>query len=79
MAEKITLELEAKLGDAVKRLEGVEKQLVDIGKESKAASKGISFLEIENPDQTPSLGIISFIACIARGVAGAPQGNPKHI
>ena len=44
MAEKITLELEAKLGDAVKRLEGVEKQLVDIGKESKAASKGISFL-----------------------------------
>ena len=41
MAEKITLELEAKLGDAVKRLEGVEKQLVDVGKESKKASKGI--------------------------------------
>lgn len=44
MAEKITLELEAKLGDAVKRLEGVEKQLVDIGKESKEAAKGISFI-----------------------------------
>ncbi len=41
MAEKITLELEAKLGDAVKRLDGIEKQLVDVGKESKKASKGI--------------------------------------
>ena len=45
MAEKITLELEAKLGDAVKRLEGVEKQLVDIGKESKKASKGIGLIK----------------------------------
>jgi len=41
MAEKITLELEAKLGDAVKRLDGIEKQLIDVGKESKNASKGI--------------------------------------
>jgi hypothetical protein len=41
MAEKITLELEAKLGDAVKKLDGIEKQLVDVGKESKKASKGI--------------------------------------
>ena len=43
------------------------------------ATKGISFLEIAKPDQTPSLGIISFIACMAKGVAGAPQGIPKHI
>lgn len=45
MAEKITLELEAKLGDAVKRLDGIEKQLVDVGKESKKASKGIGLIK----------------------------------
>ena len=41
MAEKITLELEAKLGDAVKRLDGIEKQLIDVGKQAKKSSKGI--------------------------------------
>ncbi len=41
MAEKITLELEAKLGDAVKRLEGIESQLKDVGKEAKKSSKSM--------------------------------------
>ena len=40
MAEKVILELEAKLGDAVKRLDGIESQLKDIGKEAKKSSKG---------------------------------------
>ena len=41
MAEKVILELEAKLGDAVKRLDGIESQLKDVGKEAKKSSKGI--------------------------------------
>ncbi len=41
MAEKITLELEAKLGDAVKRLDGIESQLKDVGKEAKKSSKAM--------------------------------------
>ena len=41
MAEKITLELEAKLGDAVKKLDGIESQLEDVGKEAKKTSKSM--------------------------------------
>ena len=45
----------------------------------KDLGRQMAFFEIANPDQIPSLGIISFIACIADIVAGAPHGIPKHI
>ena len=41
MAEKITLELEAKLGEAIKRLDNLEKGIKDVGKEAKKSSKAM--------------------------------------
>ena len=57
--------------------------LCDINEKFLNKLKNIHFLRRDylfmNVMPQMSMGIISFIACIANGVAGAPQGIPKHI